>query len=84
MHAVQLSSRSAMTPRARIGGPKIVEGLRKQGAQVSDIALYDTVTAVPDAAALAALAENMPGGSAIRPGDVLTSMSGKTIEIKSV
>ncbi|NNK32782.1 MAG: aminopeptidase, partial [Xanthomonadales bacterium] len=33
--------------------------------------------------AIAALAENMPSGSAIRPGDVLTSMSGKTIEIKS-
>ena len=33
--------------------------------------------------ALAALAENMPSGSAIRPGDVLTSMSGKTIEISS-
>ena len=26
-------------------------------------------------------AENMPGGSATRPGDVVTSMSGKTIEI---
>jgi len=33
--------------------------------------------------ALAALAENMPSGTAIRPGDVLTSMSGKTIEINS-
>jgi leucyl aminopeptidase len=33
--------------------------------------------------ALAALAENMPGGRAIRPGDVLESMSGLTIEIKS-
>ena len=33
--------------------------------------------------ALAALAENMPSGSAIRPGDILTSMSGKTIEISS-
>ncbi|MEJ2257348.1 MAG: M17 family peptidase N-terminal domain-containing protein, partial [Woeseiaceae bacterium] len=32
---------------------------------------------------LAALAENMPSGTAIRPGDVLTSMSGKTIEIDS-
>lgn len=32
---------------------------------------------------LAALAENMPGGRAIRPGDVLKSMSGLTIEIKS-
>ncbi len=26
-------------------------------------------------------AENMPGGSAIKPGDILTSMSGKTIEV---
>ena len=33
--------------------------------------------------ALAALAENMPSGTAIRPGDVLTTMSGKTIEIRS-
>lgn len=33
--------------------------------------------------ALAALAENMPSGTAIRPGDILTSMSGKTIEIGS-
>jgi leucyl aminopeptidase len=33
--------------------------------------------------ALAALAENMPSGTAIRPGDVLTSMSGITIEIMS-
>jgi leucyl aminopeptidase len=30
---------------------------------------------------VAALAENMPDGGAIRPGDVLTSMSGKTTEI---
>ena len=33
--------------------------------------------------ALAALAENLPSGTATRPGDVLTSMSGKTIEIDS-
>ena len=33
--------------------------------------------------ALAALAENMPSGTATRPGDVLTSMSGITIEIGS-
>src|SRR5437899_3171018 len=26
-------------------------------------------------------AENMPGGKAIRPGDVLTSASGKTVEV---
>jgi len=33
--------------------------------------------------AIAALAENMPGGNAIRPADVLTAMNGKTIEIIS-
>lgn len=31
--------------------------------------------------AVLALAENMPDGNAMRPGDVLTSMSGKTIEV---
>ena len=33
--------------------------------------------------AIAALAENMPDGNAIRPGDVLRAMNGKTIEIMS-
>ncbi len=33
--------------------------------------------------ALASLAENMPSGTATRPGDILTSMSGITIEISS-
>ena len=32
---------------------------------------------------IAALAENMPGGNAQRPGDVVTTMSGKTIQIRS-
>ena len=32
---------------------------------------------------IAALAENMPSGNAQRPGDVVTSMSGKTIQIRS-
>jgi leucyl aminopeptidase len=31
--------------------------------------------------AFAPLTENMPGGSAIKPGDVLTTRSGKTIEV---
>jgi len=39
--------------------------------------------AAANVVALAALAENMPSGTAIRPGDVLNSMSGKTIEIRS-
>lgn len=33
--------------------------------------------------AVAALAENMPGGNAQRPGDVVTTMSGKTVQIRS-
>ncbi|GAA0624619.1 leucyl aminopeptidase [Brevundimonas kwangchunensis] len=36
-----------------------------------------------DVVAVAALAENMPDGNAIRPGDVLTAMNGKTIEVIS-
>lgn len=42
--------------------------LAKRGAKVNAVAVL-------------ALAENMPDGNAIRPGDVLTSMSGKTIEV---
>lgn len=34
-----------------------------------------------DVVAIAALAENMPDGAAIRPGDVVTAMNGKTIEV---
>ena len=30
------------------------------------------------------LCENMPSGSAVKPGDVLTAMNGKTIEVKMV
>lgn len=33
--------------------------------------------------AVSALAENMPDGGAIRPGDVLMAMNGKTIEVIS-
>jgi leucyl aminopeptidase len=36
-----------------------------------------------NAIAVAALAENMPSGGAARPGDVVTTMSGKTFEIMS-
>ena len=36
-----------------------------------------------DVVAVAALAENMPDGRAIRPGDVLTAMNGRTIEVIS-
>ena len=32
---------------------------------------------------LVALTENMPSGTAIKPGDVLTAMNGKTVEVNS-
>ncbi|MDJ0699503.1 MAG: leucyl aminopeptidase [Woeseiaceae bacterium] len=57
-----------------LGGAAVVTGtvlaVARRGAPVNVVAL-------------AALAENMPSGTATRPGDVLTSMSGLTIEISS-
>ncbi len=57
-----------------LGGAAVVTGTvlaaARRGAPVNVVAL-------------AALAENMPSGTATRPGDVLTSMSGLTIEISS-
>jgi leucyl aminopeptidase len=74
------------------GGISIKDG-KGMGRMKGDMAGAGIVSATVLAAArrgarvnlvaLAALAENMPSGTAIRPGDVLTSMSGKTIEIKS-
>lgn len=57
-----------------LGGAGVVTGTvlaaAKRGAAINVVAL-------------AALAENMPSGTATRPGDVLTTMSGKTVEIIS-
>ncbi len=57
-----------------LGGAGVVTGTvlaaAKRGAAINLVAI-------------AALAENMPSGTAIRPGDILTTMSGKTIEIIS-
>ncbi len=52
-----LTGKRVLLPRARIGRPKIAELLREQGAEVDDIALYDTITAVPTPEALAQLAQ---------------------------
>ncbi|MFN2106745.1 MAG: hydroxymethylbilane synthase [Candidatus Promineifilaceae bacterium] len=48
-----LSGQRVLLPRARAGRPQIVEGLRENGALVDDVPLYETVTAVPSARALA-------------------------------
>lgn len=48
---------------------------------VSTIKLLAERKANVNAVGIIGLAENMPSGNAIRPGDVIKSMSGKTIEI---
>jgi uroporphyrinogen-III synthase len=48
-----LSGQRVLLPRASAGRPQIVEGLQEQGAVVDDVPLYDTITAVPTAEALA-------------------------------
>ena len=57
-----------------LGGAGVVSGvtlaIAKRGEPVNLVTLV-------------ALAENMPSANAQRPGDVITSMSGKTIEIRS-
>jgi leucyl aminopeptidase len=58
--------RSDMSGAAASAGAVLT--LARRGAKVNAVAVL-------------ALAENMPDGNAIRPGDVLTSMSGKTIEV---
>ena len=58
--------KSDMSGAASVMGA--VLSLAKSGAPVNVVAV-------------AALAENMPGGNAQRPGDVVRTMSGKTIEV---
>ncbi len=53
------------------GGAAVVEGM----AAIAELGLPLRALAV------VAATENMPGGGAYRPGDILTAMNGKTIEI---
>ncbi|MBX3055345.1 MAG: uroporphyrinogen-III synthase [Anaerolineae bacterium] len=50
-----VAGRRILLPRARLGRPEIVALLRERGALVDDIALYETVAAVPTPEALAEL-----------------------------
>ena len=51
-----LRDKAVLLPRAQQGRPEIVTALEAQGALVTEIALYDTVTAVPTSEDLAKLA----------------------------
>jgi uroporphyrinogen-III synthase len=44
-----------LLPRAKLGRPEIIDRLREQGAWVDEVALYETVTAVPTPQAFAEL-----------------------------
>ncbi len=55
------------------GGAAVLEAV----AAIAELELPVTLTAVVGAT------ENMPGGHAIKPGDIVTAMNGKTIEINN-
>lgn len=42
-----LTSQKVLLPRAKIGRPEIADLLQERGAKLTEVALYDTVTAVP-------------------------------------
>ena len=76
-----VSGQHILLPRARLGRPQIVARLRSQGAYVTDVALYDTVTAVPDPAALEELALGYEAITFASPSSIhgFLEISGKPI-----
>ena len=65
-----VAGRRVLLPRAKIGRPEIVNLLRERGAVVDDVALYDTVTAVPTPAALAELEKGVDAITFTSPSSV--------------
>ncbi|MCB8983743.1 MAG: hydroxymethylbilane synthase [Ardenticatenaceae bacterium] len=65
-----LTGQRVLLPRAKIGRPEIVALLRERGAVVDDVALYDTVTAVPTPAALAELDKGVDAITFTSPSSV--------------
>lgn len=63
-------NKRVLLPRAKIGRPEIVDLLKERGAIVTEIGLYDTITAVPTPKALADLEEG---------ADVLTFTSPSSV-----
>jgi leucyl aminopeptidase len=69
----------SIKPGANMGNMKM--DMSGAAAVVGAVLSLSKSAAPVDVVAVAALAENMPDGGAIRPGDVLTAMNGKTIEV---
>ncbi len=55
------------------GGAAVIEAM----AGVAELGVPATITAVVPST------ENMPSGSAVKPGDIVTAMNGKTIEVNN-
>jgi leucyl aminopeptidase len=69
---------------------KTAEGMETMKCDMAgSAAVLATLCALPDlgcafeVTGLMGMAENMPGGAAIRPGDVLHIMNGKTVEVRN-
>jgi uroporphyrinogen-III synthase len=65
-----LTGQQILLPRARLGRPQIVAKLLRQGASVTEISLYDTVTAVPVPGALDQLAAGFDAITFTSPSSV--------------
>lgn len=81
-----LQGQRILLPRARLGRPEIVAALAEQGAEVTDIALYDTVTAVPSQQDLDDLAQGYEAITFASPSSVhgFLEISGGAIEPAAV
>ncbi len=65
-----VSGKKILLPRARIGRPEIVNLLKEQGAIVTDIGLYDTVTADPTSESLSELEKGVDAITFTSPSSV--------------
>ncbi|MDX1414964.1 MAG: uroporphyrinogen-III synthase [Candidatus Promineifilaceae bacterium] len=65
-----LEGQEVLIPRARQGRPELVATLRDQGAMVTEVALYDTVTAVPELKGLNSLSEGYEAVTFASPSSV--------------
>lgn len=65
-----LTGQRILLPRALAGRPEIVQILREQGADVDDVPLYETVTAVPTAEAVAEIRRGIDAVTFTSPSSV--------------
>ena len=65
-----LTGQKVLLPRAKIGRPEIADLLQAQGAELVEVPLYDTVTAVPSPAALAELDKGVAAITFTSPSSV--------------